>query len=104
MERLRSVLLLAILAVTVVVSLPQSGADDSLIRQVVTGEVSTTLGAEAQFEIFKTTFGKSYGDEDEHDRRFKIFKANLRRARKHQLLDPSAEHGMWAEFNLRFSW
>lgn len=100
MERIRSVLLLAIIAVTVVVSLPQSGAEDSLIRQVVSGEVSTTLGAEAQFEIFKTTFGKSYGDEDEHDRRFKIFKSNLRRARKHQLLDPSAEHGITKFFDM----
>lgn len=98
MDQLRPFLLLAILAVTVSVSLPESGADDSLIRQVVSGEVAATLGAEAQFEIFKTTFRKSYADEDEHDRRFKIFKANLLRAREHQLLDPSAEHGMCAEF------
>jgi cathepsin F len=94
MDQLRSFLLLTILAVTVFVSLPESGADDSLIRQVVSDEISATLGAEAQFEIFKTTFKKLYADEDEHDRRFKIFKANLRRARQHQLLDPSAEHGM----------
>ncbi|KAJ4751947.1 Cysteine proteinase [Rhynchospora pubera] len=87
-------LLLATLAVTISVSLAQSSADDSLIRQVVSDEVSTTLGAEAHFEIFKTTFGKSYADEEEHDRRFKIFKANLRRAQQHQLLDPTAEHGI----------
>lgn len=86
--------LLLVLAV-VAASLALSEAEESLIRQVVSDEKpTTTLGAEAQFETFKSTFGKSYADEEEHSRRFKIFKANLRRAQRHQQLDPTAEHGL----------
>ncbi|CAN4093926.1 unnamed protein product [Withania somnifera] len=69
--------------------------EDPLIRQV-TSEVDDNhvLNAEYHFSLFKSKFGKIYASEEEHDHRFNVFKANLRRARRHQLLDPSAEHGI----------
>ncbi|KAJ4824551.1 Cysteine protease rd19a [Turnera subulata] len=41
---------------------------------------------------FKSKFGKSYASAKEHDYRQGVFKANLRRARRHQAMDPSAVH------------
>ncbi|KAH7575016.1 hypothetical protein JRO89_XS02G0035700 [Xanthoceras sorbifolium] len=76
-------------------------SDDQLIRQVTDGgDVASDnsnaelLGAEHHFSLFKTRFGKSYASQEEHDHRFRIFKANLRRAARHQSLDPSASHGV----------
>lgn len=46
------------------------------------------------FSIFKRSFGKSYASQEEHDYRFEVFKANMRRAHRHQQLDPSATHGV----------
>ncbi|TYI37731.1 hypothetical protein ES332_A03G234000v1 [Gossypium tomentosum] len=70
---------------------------DPLIRQVTDGQddgVETQpLTAEHHFSLFKARFKKSYGSEEEHDYRFKVFRANLRRAERHQKLDPSATHG-----------
>ncbi|KAL9418184.1 hypothetical protein AB3S75_041073 [Citrus x aurantiifolia] len=77
---------------------------DQLIRQVTDGgdeilshHESTNndlLGAEHHFSLFKNKFNKAYASQEEHDRRFTIFKANLRRAARHQKLDPSATHGV----------
>ncbi|GAY52911.1 hypothetical protein WN944_029163 [Citrus x changshan-huyou] len=77
---------------------------DQLIRQVTDGgdeilshHESTNndlLGAEHHFSLFKKKFNKAYASQEEHDRRFTIFKANLRRAARHQKLDPSATHGV----------
>ncbi|TYH85520.1 hypothetical protein ES332_D02G272700v1 [Gossypium tomentosum] len=71
---------------------------DPLIRQVTGGQddgVETQpLTAEHHFSLFKARFKKSYGSEEEHDYRFKVFRANLRRAARHQKLDPSATHGV----------
>ncbi|MBA0614231.1 hypothetical protein Godav_014552 [Gossypium davidsonii] len=71
---------------------------DPLIRQVTDGQddgVETQpLTAEHHFSLFKARFKKSYGSEEEHDYRFKVFRANLRRAARHQKLDPSATHGV----------
>ncbi|GJM84995.1 hypothetical protein PR202_ga00719 [Eleusine coracana subsp. coracana] len=72
-------------------------AEDPLIRQVVPGvgdDNDLELNAEHHFASFVRRFGKSYRDADEHAHRLSVFKANLRRARRHQLLDPSAEHGI----------
>lgn len=71
-------------------------AEDPLIRQVVPGgdDNDLELNAESHFLSFVQRFGKSYKDADEHAYRLSVFKANLRRARRHQLLDPSAEHGV----------
>ncbi|XP_028765663.1 probable cysteine protease RD19B [Neltuma alba] len=66
---------------------------EPLIRQVVDGG-DLRLGAERHFSLFKDRFGRSYSSKEEHDYRFKVFKANLRRAERHQKLDPSAVHGV----------
>lgn len=74
--------------------------DDILIRQVVNhgedGVVddNSLLDADHHFSIFKRKFAKAYTTQEEHDYRFSVFKANLRRARRHQKLDPSAVHGV----------
>lgn len=69
------------------------GNEEPLIMQVVDGG-DVRLGAEHHFLEFKRRFGKAYDSEDEHDYRYKVFKANMRRARRHQSLDPSAAHGV----------
>ncbi|XP_021827976.1 cysteine protease RD19A [Prunus avium] len=81
-----------------IVSRAQSDGADPLIRQVVDGgddhQHDHRLGAEHHFSLFKHQFGKSYASQEEHDYRFEVFKANLRRAARHQRLDPSAQHGV----------
>ncbi|KAG6777888.1 hypothetical protein POTOM_017729 [Populus tomentosa] len=73
-------------------------SDDPLIREVVDGQdasSSNLLSAEQRhFSLFKSKFKKSYGSQEEHDYRFSVFKANLRRAARHQELDPTASHGV----------
>ncbi|GLT57966.1 hypothetical protein SLA2020_308960 [Shorea laevis] len=68
--------------------------EDPLIRQVVDDAEDHLLNAEHHFTLFKSKYGKTYASQEEHDFRFRIFKANLRRAKRHQLLDPSAVHGV----------
>ncbi|XP_071925913.1 probable cysteine protease RD19C [Coffea arabica] len=71
--------------------------DDPLIRQVVPSDgddADPLLNADHHFSLFKTKYGKTYSTQEEHDYRFSVFKANLRRAKRHQLLDPSAVHGV----------
>jgi cathepsin F len=74
------------------------GLEDPLIEQVVGGDAEGDelglLNAEAHFASFVRRFGKSYRDADEHAHRLSVFTANLRRARRHQRLDPSAVHGV----------
>lgn len=86
---------LLFLFVVVAAATTSSESDsDSLIRQVVDG-ADGLLGAEHRhFELFKRRYGKSYGSQEEHDLRFHVFRANLRRARRHQKMDPSATHGV----------
>lgn len=70
---------------------------DPLIRQVTDGNDGAEpllLNAEHHFSLFKKRFKKSYGSQEEHDYRFKVFNFNLRRAARHQKLDPSATHGV----------
>ncbi|KAG2571159.1 hypothetical protein PVAP13_7KG078900 [Panicum virgatum] len=72
-----------------------SAAEDPLIEQVVgADDDELELDAEAHFASFVRRFGKSYRDEDERARRMAVFRANLRRARRHQRLDPTAAHGV----------
>ncbi|GLT30625.1 hypothetical protein SLA2020_054170 [Shorea laevis] len=96
-----SLLLLAFLFSSVVSSTESfsAGGDnvDPLIRQVTDGDGETEshlLNAEHHFSLFKKRFGKSYASQEEHDYRLKVFKRNLRRAFRHQKLDPSAQHGV----------
>ncbi|KAM6581508.1 hypothetical protein CsatA_005282 [Cannabis sativa] len=87
-----SVILFSLLAVYVAAE--ALSGDDALIRQVVDDAGEIRLGADHHFSLFKNKFGKSYASQEEHDYRFEVFKANLRRARRHQRLDPSANHGV----------
>ena len=90
-------LLFSVVASTISADEINGGSDDDLlIEQVVSsgGDDDLLLHAEHHFSSFKARFGKSYGSAEEHDYRFGVFKANLRRAKIHQKLDPSAEHGV----------
>ncbi|GFY89914.1 Papain family cysteine protease [Actinidia rufa] len=69
-----------------------SDGEDLVIQQVVDGD--HPLSADHHFRLFKRRFGKSYATQEDHDYRFSVFKTNLRRARHHQRLDPSAVHGV----------
>ncbi|KAL5055536.1 hypothetical protein RYX36_036218 [Vicia faba] len=71
---------------------PNDG-EDPIIRQVV-DDGGVRLGAEHHFNVFKHRFGKVYSSKDEHDYRFNIFKTNMHRAKRHQIFDPSAVHGV----------
>lgn len=80
-------------AVSAAVAAAVAGDEDPLIRQVVGGD--DLLGAEHHhFTAFLQRFGKSYADPEEHAYRFSVFQSNVRRARRHQRLDPSAVHGV----------
>lgn len=69
-------------------------SDDPVIRQVVSDGDDLLLNAEHHFTTFKRKFGKLYATQEEHDYRFAVFKANLRRAKRNQKLDPTAVHGV----------
>ncbi|KAK1399287.1 Cysteine proteinase [Heracleum sosnowskyi] len=76
--------------------LSHTTADDPIIRQVIPEQEQSIplLNADHHFSLFKTKYAKSYSDQKEHDYRFSVFKSNLLRAKRNQLLDPSAEHGV----------
>ncbi|KAM3695397.1 hypothetical protein ACJW31_07G128500 [Castanea mollissima] len=100
-NRLSLFLISALLLISATTSLPEN-SDNALIRQVVDADagVSETLsddpllGAEHHFTLFKKKYGKSYANQEEHNFRFKVFQKNLKRARRHQRMDPSAIHGV----------
>lgn len=92
MDRRVSILVLSSLFLAAAVA--TSELENPLIRQVVDGGDDQMLTDHHHFSIFKRKFGKSYASQEEHDHRFKVFRANLRRARRHQKLDPSAVHGV----------
>ncbi|XP_065631449.1 cysteine protease RD19A [Quercus suber] len=94
-------LISALLLISATTSLPEN-SDDALIRQVVDADAGVgetlsddpLLGAEHHFTLFKKKYGKSYANQEEHAFRFKVFQKNLKRARRHQRMDPSAIHGV----------
>ena len=96
MERLPLLflLLLTALSSTLASTVSSSDLDDPLIRQVVSEGEDHLLNAEHHFTTFKSKFGKNYATQEEHDYRFSVFKANLLRAKKHQIMDPTAAHGV----------
>ncbi|KAK3195410.1 hypothetical protein Dsin_026720 [Dipteronia sinensis] len=101
MEAKTSFLVLFSLLLVTAISGQTFSDDEQLIRQVTDGGDASAdhrnaelLGAEHHFSLFKKRFGKSYASQEEHDHRFRIFQANLRRAARHQTLDPSATHGV----------
>ncbi|CAL0322367.1 unnamed protein product [Lupinus luteus] len=85
-------LLLFAAVATAVTSLQITDSDDLMIRQVI--DEDHLLNAEHHFTSFKSKFSKTYATEEEHNYRFGVFKSNLRRAKKHGKLDPSAVHGV----------
>ncbi|PWA55427.1 peptidase C1A [Artemisia annua] len=89
-------LLSLILLISVTVNAVTDSVTDPLIRQVIpeSEQQQPLLTDEHHFTLFKSKFNKAYVSEEEHDYRFSVFKANLRRAKRHQLLDPTAEHGV----------
>lgn len=92
MHHLRVLFSVSLLFVFVSVSI--CGDEDLLIRQVVDEAEPKVLSSEDHFTLFKKKFGKVYGSIEEHYYRFSVFKANLRRAMRHQKMDPSARHGV----------
>lgn len=98
MERptLFALFLLSLLYSTIasIVAPKEKSQDSLLIRQVVSDGDDQLLNAEHHFSSFKSRFAKTYATQEEHDFRFAIFKANLRRAKRHQKLDPGAVHGV----------
>ncbi|XP_028078922.1 uncharacterized protein LOC114280746, partial [Camellia sinensis] len=56
--------------------------------------LALSLSSPRHFSLFKTKYGKSYATQEEHDYRLVVFKSNLRRAKRLQILDPSAVHGV----------
>lgn len=52
------------------------------------------LNAEAHFAHFVKKFNKKYSGEEEHARRFSIFKKNMHKALRYQKLDREAVHGI----------
>ena len=96
MDRLKlSLSVFALLFIVVSASSDGNEGDDLVIKQVVDGGAEpNVLSSEDHFSLFKKKFGKVYASREEHDYRFSVFKSNLRRARRHQKLDPSARHGV----------
>nr|ABK94801.1 unknown [Populus trichocarpa] len=96
MERfsLLALLLLTLISSAVASTVSSNDLDDPLIIQVVSDGEDDLLNAEHHFTSFKSKFGKTYATQEEHDYRFGVFKANLRRAKKHQMIDPTAAHGV----------
>lgn len=99
---LSSILLLALLSSTFASSVSSHDFDEEqLIRQIVSADGDDhLLNAEHHFSVFKSKFAKTYATQEEHDYRFGVFKANLHRAKRHQLLDPTAVHGVTKFFDL----
>ncbi|KAG9148986.1 hypothetical protein Leryth_010597 [Lithospermum erythrorhizon] len=95
-----SLLLLPLLLLLSITTSTTSTTTDILIQQVVPNPQTTTSDDVSldtdlhHFTLFKTQFKKTYATQQEHDHRFNVFKANLRRATRHQKLDPSAQHGI----------
>ncbi|XP_043708664.1 cysteine protease RD19A-like [Telopea speciosissima] len=73
---------------------PDDESENLVIRQVVPNEDDLLLNTEHHFASFKRRFRKTYATLEEHAYRLGVFNANLRRARRHQILDPSAVHGV----------
>ncbi|KAJ3678674.1 hypothetical protein LUZ60_002477 [Juncus effusus] len=57
-------------------------------------EVTAPNRLENEFQSFITRYGKQYAHPDEYKHRLRIFARNVARAAEHQMLDPSAKHGI----------
>ncbi|KAK8948197.1 hypothetical protein KSP40_PGU010292 [Platanthera guangdongensis] len=69
--------------------------DELLIHEVTDHLPAATLPAtEERFRSFMGVHGKEYGSREEYLRKLGVFARNLSWAAEHQLLDPTAEHGI----------
>ncbi|XP_010504326.1 PREDICTED: probable cysteine protease RD19D [Camelina sativa] len=76
--------------------------DDMItIRQVTDGgrRVRPTLNllgthTESKFQVFMSDYGKSYSTREEYVHRLGIFAKNVLKAAEHQMMDPTAVHGV----------
>ncbi|XP_072986783.1 probable cysteine protease RD19D [Typha latifolia] len=86
--------LLLLLACAAGASYPSS--DDPTILKVTSPlHRNRRLGSpEREFQAFIRMYGKEYGGREEYAHRLRVFARNLARAAEHQILDPTAEHGI----------
>ena len=72
--------------------------DTSNIFQVTSGDRkfldNDVVGAEKHFKVFMEKYEKKYDTREEYLHRLGIFAKNMIRAAKHQVLDPTAVHGV----------
>ncbi|KAK1423905.1 hypothetical protein QVD17_19215 [Tagetes erecta] len=90
----------SLLTISTKCELTGGSENDVIIRQVI-GEKDERH--RNHFEVFKRKFGKLYASQEEHDYRFSVFKTNMRRAMRHQKLDPLAVHGVTRFFDMTSS-
>lgn len=104
-RNLHLLLFLVLFLVTSVISVYSE--KEGIIKQV-TGDSNTVDGVvgdveenkegehllKSEFTSFISRYSKSYETTEEHDYRYKVFQSNFRRAKRNQLLDPSASHGI----------
>ena len=89
----------AVLAAVLYLLSSSAGASDTLedpkIRPVTGLADNRRVGAtERRFQAFMRRYGKEYGSREEYGHRLGVFARNLARAAEHQVLDPTAVHGI----------
>ncbi|CAN1149218.1 Probable cysteine protease RD19D [Linum perenne] len=52
------------------------------------------LGTEENFKLFVQKYNKEYSDSEEYAHRLRVFAGNLVKAAEHQVMDPTAIHGV----------
>ncbi|KAM7268617.1 hypothetical protein ACFE04_010783 [Oxalis oulophora] len=93
-------LTLLILSLTTIFSPPASGgAAITIIHQVTDQNPNNnnhllSSETEKQFNIFMQEYGKTYSTREEYMHRLGVFASNVMKAVKHQMLDPTAVHGV----------
>lgn len=87
-----ALVLILLVPVSIRAHIHEASSDINPIREVT----DTDVGQEehAHFAHFVNKFNKKYSGEEEHARRFSIFKKNLQKALRHQNLDRDAVHGI----------
>ncbi|KAF5467053.1 hypothetical protein F2P56_016919 [Juglans regia] len=82
-------------ALTLSVALPDT-PQNSNIFQVTARKFldNDLLGNERNFKVFMETYGKRYATREEYLHRLGIFGKNMIKAAQHQVLDPTAVHGV----------
>ncbi|KAF2588820.1 hypothetical protein F2Q70_00040889 [Brassica cretica] len=70
--------------------------EDLTIRQVTEDRLPNLLGThtERKFRVFMSDYGKSYSTREEYIHRLSIFAKNVLKAAEHQMMDPTAVHGV----------